>query len=178
MPAKKTPDKNADASSLKLPYEDVLARTVDKLTNEFFLFLIGYCVLLIGAEYLTPNLFSHFRWLFYIIPILGMVVYLFVKRGRIRNKIQVDVRSIWADHARVAGITGDASKLEGSVNVVAGMTSEGAEVIGIDQAAGNRQPSDEGYLLDVYRSLDDVGRRAVMKAAVDAASAERPGRRK
>jgi hypothetical protein len=171
MTATKFSGKAADAS-VKLPYEAVLAKTVDKLTNEFLLFLIGYCILLIGAEYLTPHLFSRLKLLFYVLPVLGIVAYLYSKRSGLKQKLEVEVRALVADRARIIGITGDASDLQGSVDVKAGVATRGAEVIGVDQAGG-KQASDEAYLLDVFRRLDNVGRTEVINAANGASTKRR-----
>ena len=68
-----------------VPYERVLAKAFDKLTSEILIFLLAYTILLIGLLYFGINIPDTWRNFFYLIPVIGVLAYIWLQQGGIHK---------------------------------------------------------------------------------------------
>jgi len=153
-----------------LPYERAVIMGFDKLSSEIFIFLLVYVILLIGLAVVAPQLSTTLKTLFYILPILGIVAYLWLKStGLIKdaeaNGIQV-YSGIAAGSAQVIGVRGRITQALGRIKVGSFVAIGNARVIARESAASdvNANP-DEPYLISLFRDLDDAQRTALIAEA-------------
>src|SRR5437016_2686080 len=110
----KSEDTNADVAPAEAggvqglpaaPYEVPLTRAFDKLTSQIFLFLLAYVILLIGLAVFGSQLADTLRNLFYVIPVLGVLAYVWLRQRKIVQVAKnngIDVRAgIVSGSARV-----------------------------------------------------------------------------
>ena len=155
------------------PYEEVLKSAFNKLTSEILIFLLAYTILLIGVALFGSDLASELRTLLYVIPILGVAAYVWLKRRDIaqeERKRQVNVRSgIATGGAIVAGIRGQGVEAPEHLGVRSGFAGSGARVVGIDASgepeARAAEPASERYLLDLFGQLNPLNQRQLVASA-------------
>lgn len=161
----------AEADVFK-PYGAALKQAIDKLTSEVFLFLIAYVILLVGAELLAPGLTRNYRYLFYILPIVGIGAYLFqrsrhlAKQSREQLERSVTVSSTLAHDATVVGVRGEGADIPEEVAVVSRMALGGSEIIGVDVGRGSSDARLE-YLSRLFEKLDEADRDALVSRALE-----------
>jgi hypothetical protein len=68
------------------PYEGALNIAFNRLTSEILIFLLAYTILLIGVVVFGAGLPTELRTLLYIIPILGVVAYVWLQKRTIVKK--------------------------------------------------------------------------------------------
>src|SRR5688572_2568702 len=92
------------------PYEALLTRAFDKLTSQIFIFLLAYVILLISLSVFSPQLTTTLRTLLYLIPALGVIAYIWLRRREIVKGAKqqgIDVKAgIVSGSARVTGARG------------------------------------------------------------------------
>lgn len=76
------------AEQSKAPYEEALSKGIEKLTSEIFIFLLCYTILLIGMAVLGTKLPTELRTLLYILPVLGIGPYLWLRRQQLMTETQ------------------------------------------------------------------------------------------
>ena len=166
----------ATAPASQQPYEAALSgaltAAINKLSSEILIFLLAYVILLVLLSTLGSGIPTELRALLYIIPVLGVGGYIWVrKRNVVRaahdsaQRLRVSALSA-TDDAYVAGVRGSVGEAPGDVSVQSGRASGRARVIGVDTAAADGEDAaDVRYLLDVARQLDPAGRRQLIARA-------------
>jgi hypothetical protein len=153
------------------PYEAPLTKAFDKLTSEIFIFLLAYGILIIGLAVFGEKLASTLKTLLYIIPILGVVAYLWQSQKTIRNKVGeagINIRAgIVSDSADVAGVRGAkaGNPLPEHVDVGVGAASGKARVSGLIYGKDEGSDNSEKYLLDLFKDLNKVNRGELISSA-------------
>ena len=142
------------------PYERVLSKAFDKLTSEILIFLLAYTILLVVLVWIGHNLNTWLLTLFYIIPILGLITYVWLKKRDITRReqereVRVKVRRAEGE-AYVGGERGSFQNISGSTMVKAGDVSDKAHVIGRDIGSTLSDTSniDANYLVSVFERLN------------------------
>jgi hypothetical protein len=151
-------------------YEGALTAALARLTNQVFLFLIAYTILLIGIATFGAGLPAELRDLLYVIPVLGVAAYVWLQRRkavRSASKPSVSVRSNEvSDQAYVAGVRGTDGEIGGNVTVRTRRASGSAAVIGIDAGARPEAVnSDLAYLKDLFERLEPHRRMDLVQRA-------------
>jgi hypothetical protein len=146
-----------------LPYEVPLTKAFDKLTSQVFIFLLAYVILLIGLAVFGSRLADTLRNLFYVIPVLGVLAYVWLKQrqiAKVAKESGIDV-SAWivSDSARVTGVRGAkaGSALPKNVNVGVGLARGTADIAGVvygDVEAEKPQSSSFQVLADIFNQLN------------------------
>src|SRR5215470_16459936 len=72
-------------SNRSAPFEAPLTKAFDKLTSEIFIFLLAYVILLIGLAIFGSELANTLRNLLYLIPVLGVMAYVWLQQRKIVN---------------------------------------------------------------------------------------------
>ena len=162
-----TPSQDKKDGGTKAPFEAGLLRAFDKLTSEIFVFLLAYVILLIGLGIFASALSVGLRTLLYILPIVGIAAYAWLESGRITMTAKNEGVDVWSGVAtrsgRVVGIRGAISSMLGRVKLRSLIVSGNARVVGVDvggDALG--KGAQEGYLLDMFRKLEQADRRKVV----------------
>jgi hypothetical protein len=163
--------------STATPYEGALIKAFDRLTSEIFIFLLAYFILIVGLSFLNVRMTDTLRNLLYIIPILGVVAYLWVRQHElvrdakehgvdVKEGVRVDVGTV-SGEADIAGVIGGGEGPAGNVDVAVRRASDRARVRGIEYAqADAHSPSvDEGYLVNLFQQLDVTSRRRLIAQA-------------
>ncbi|MFS0517802.1 hypothetical protein ACEYW6_24235 [Nostoc sp. UIC 10607] len=78
----------ANTIDSKAPFEDVLGKGIEKLTSEIFIFLLCYTMLLIGIGVFGTKLATELRTLLYILPVLGVGPYFWLRRQQLTAEAQ------------------------------------------------------------------------------------------
>ena len=78
----------ANMSESRAPFEDVLGKGIEKLTSEIFIFLLCYTILLIGLAVFGAQLAIEFRTLLYLVPVLGVAPYFWLRRQQLTTEAQ------------------------------------------------------------------------------------------
>jgi hypothetical protein len=141
------------------PYEEALKIALNKLTSEVFIFLLAYTILLIGIAVFGSGLTTQLRTLFYIIPILGVAAYIWLRRPNIVKKAAGDVRVralLARGGANVIGVRGGPGQEQGNTDVSAGIAS-GSNVIGRDYGRVGSQSASDADAADVRSRRDPPG---------------------
>jgi hypothetical protein len=139
------------------PYENVLNTAFSKLTSQILVFLLAYMVLLVVLVWIGPTLSIPFIGLFYIIPILAMISYIWVKRQGIVAKpqesrnVNVKVRKAEGE-AFIGGERGIFPDTVGSTTVSTGHVRDQAQVIGRDR--DNITNTNTRFLNSLFEKLD------------------------
>ena len=157
------------------PYERALNIALNKLTSEVLLFLLAYTILLIGITVFGSGLPTELRTLFYIIPILGVVAYVWLqKRNIVKREAAGNVRvgsSVARRGAEVIGVRGPGPE-QGNTTVDSLFASD-SHVIGRDygradsQTASAADAADVRYLVEIFQKLDEAGRNELMTNALE-----------
>ena len=163
-----TPDKQKLRNAA--PYEGVLLRAFDKLTSEVFVFLLAYLILVIGFAVFSPGLVTPLRTLIYILPILGIAGYLWIKSGRVTKRAEDSGVQVWSGvatgSARVTGVRGGIGSLLGRVKVRSGFAGGDARVVGVDVGSeAEGRGAQEEYLLELFRKLNASDRLKLVSEA-------------
>jgi hypothetical protein len=156
------------------PYEAALVQAINKLTSEVFIFLLAYVILLIGIAVFGESLTDTLRNLLYIIPILGVAAYVFLKRGEVVKEADARGIVVKAGVVRRDGYVGGkrgktSSGSNGKVDVRSGWTD--GTVVGLDEAyekepePNTPQSSGSQYLLEIYEDLSEENRRKLVASA-------------
>lgn len=163
------------------PYEAPLTKAFDKLTSQVFIFLLAYVILLIGLAVFGSEMATTLRNLFYIIPILGVVAYLWLRQSEIAKKaskqgidISSGIVSVFTrkvqDQAVIKGATGVQGDLSSSVTVDVDSAKGQAQVIGMEYAAPSKPESpqnvDAQQLLLVFNQLDPADQGKLLMSAL------------
>jgi hypothetical protein len=161
------------------PYEAPLAKAFDKLTSQIFIFLLAYVILLIGLAVFGAELAAALRNLFYVIPIIGVVAYVWLKQQEIvrsakkrgvdvKRGIVVSARNV-QDQAIVMGATGVQGEKPGNVTVDVGRASGKSKVVGVDYAtpdkSGDLQDIDVKQLLNIFSQLSSADKNELLMMA-------------
>jgi len=155
------------------PFEEALKIALNRLTSEVFIFLLAYTILLIGIAIFGSGLTTQLRTLFYIIPILGITAYMWLRRPAIVKKAagNVRVRVLLAQEgAKVIGVRGGPGQEQGHTDVRAGFVSR-SEVFGRDYSgvgSQNRSDADAAsvrYLAEIFQNLEKAGQNELMTNA-------------
>jgi hypothetical protein len=164
---------NLQGSPPNAPYERVLSKAFDKLTSEVLIFLLAYTILLVVLVWIGPNLGTWLLTLFYIIPILGLITYVWLKRRDIAQReqereVQVKVRRARGE-AYVVGEEGSFQNISGSTTVNAGNVSDKARVKGrvIGSTPSDTSNSDANYLVSVFERLNRGNQTRIVSQAID-----------
>lgn len=165
---------NSSKSQSIAPFEGALIKAFDKLTSQIFIFLLAYVILLIGLAGFGSEMAATLRNLLYIIPVLGVVAYVWLQQRQIIKQASdkgVHVRAgIVKDSAYVAGRRGPISDSPDTVTVGVGLASRGT-VIGVDNSSADDtgvdtpQSSDAKYLMDIFQKLNESNRRKLIGSA-------------
>ena len=156
------------------PYEGALNIALNKLTSEVLLFLLAYTILLIGIAVFGSGLTTELRTLLYIIPILGVVAYVWLQRRTIVRKAaagNVGVRSTVArGGSEVIGVLGPGQE-QGNTTVDS-LFASSSRVIGRDyggagsQSASTANDTDVQYLIEIFQKLEEAGRNELIANAL------------
>jgi hypothetical protein len=156
------------------PYEATLNTALNKLTNEIFIFLLAYLMLLIGLSVFGSSLVAELRTLLYIIPILGVMAYVRLRRRNLSQKehrYNVQVRSgIAAEESYVGGERDPTQGGPGRTRVTS-LFARRSTVIGRDvggQTGGSTEASpavNAQYLLNIFQQLDQANQRRLISSA-------------
>lgn len=168
----------ASTSSLAAtpPYETALVQAINKLTSEVFIFLLAYVILLIGIAVFGESLTNTLRNLLYIIPILGVAAYVFLKRGDVMKEANtrgIDVKTgVVTGGSYVGGVRGKTSPSSiDKVGVSSIWTSGESVVVGTDETyrqepePNTPQSSEAQYLIEIYEHLSEENRRKLVASA-------------
>jgi len=160
-----------NALSRNAPYEVSLTKAFDKLTSQIFLFLLAYVILLIGLAVFGSSLAVTLRGLLYILPILGVVAYLWqqqraiVKEGRDRG-IDVKAGKI-TGQARVGGIVKAPSDrdIPNNVKVRVNRAQNSARISGVEFGDGDESNNETSYFAQVFQQLSQQNQRKLIESA-------------
>jgi len=153
------------------PYEIPLTKAFDKLTSEVFLFLLAYLILLIGLAVFGSNLVATLRDLFYILPVLGVIAYLWqqqrtiVKDGKDRG-IDVKAGKI-TDQARVGGVVNAPRdrNVPNAIRVRIHRAQDSARISGIEYGDGDELNDETSYIARVFRELSQQNQKNLIESA-------------
>jgi hypothetical protein len=157
-------------SDASLPYEGVFTKALDKLTSEVLIFLLAYATLIVVLAVFAPSIPKSLQTLLYVIPVLGIAGYGWLRRRAIARRSQrggVRVKSVVARDGYVGGVRGmeRGQPPPSDVRVTAGLT-ESSHVVGVDYGGGEAGGGvSEGFLLELFRQLSEVDRRRLIAAA-------------
>jgi hypothetical protein len=158
-------DDPAEASPASIshgPYEALLTKAFDKLTSQIFIFLLAYVILLISLSVLSPQLTNAMRNLLYIIPVLGVMAYIWLQQKKIVKDAKeqgIDLQAgIVSGSARVTGVRGAKadSALPESVRLRVGVAGGKADVGGVIYGDGEPEVPQNSYLevlSDIFKKL-------------------------
>jgi hypothetical protein len=151
------------------PYETALNSAFNKLTSEIFVFLLAYTILLIALTALARNIPPMLRLLLFVIPVLGIIAYGWLKkRAAVRNPHAQGVRvraGIVGSKGYVGGVRGPGQVPTGGLDVRGGIVSSGV-LVGVDQA--NRdQGSAANFLVNIFEGLPSEDQSAVVRYALE-----------
>jgi hypothetical protein len=151
------------------PYEHVIVRAFDKLTSEIFVFLLAYVALVVGFAWLAPTGSESFAVLLHVLPVAGIAAYVWLQSAGLARQATANGVDVWSGvatgSARVTGISGAVARTLGRVKVRSTLASGNARVTGVS-IGGDAVDTDENFLLDRFRKLDDAGRQAVIREAM------------
>lgn len=154
------------ATDMKLPYETALNKAFDKLTSEIFVFLLAYMILVIALVTLRASIPDGVRALLYVIPILGVTGYAWLRKRTVIREPQaggVSVKALFVKDAYVGGVRGVGPASDaGAVDVSVGVAAGGGTVVGVDR--GN-EADDLRYLSSIFHQLTDSHRRQLIMSA-------------
>jgi hypothetical protein len=167
----------ADVGEIAAPFSGVLAKTVDKLTSQIFLFVIAYVMVVAALAYWGVEVPVELRTAVCLLPGLAIAAYVYLERSKIRQTVQahgIDVRArIATSGAQVTGVRGGAAP-EGDVNVRVGVATGKAQVVGLDYGRGG-DTGGEANLLEVYRKLNAAERGRLFSKALTALEKQQSG---
>jgi hypothetical protein len=172
---------SSSSSSIVLPYEGALLKAFERLTSEIFIFLLAYVILIIGLTFLDATMTDTLRNLLYIIPILGVVAYTWLRQRNIvrdakehgvdlKEGVRVSVGKA-SGKADIGGFTASGGPVDGgpvhSIDVSVKRAEDQARIRGMEYIQANTtQPSvDEGYLANLFEKLNDINRRHLIDQA-------------
>jgi hypothetical protein len=156
------------------PYEKALTVAFEKLTDQVLVFLLAYVILLIGLSVFASGVADKLRVLFYIIPILGVAAYVWMRRHGLSRKMRgrdVRVRSGIASGpgTYVAGERGAVNQGAGRTTAESLIATGGATVVGRDVATKINpppmQPFGAQYLLEIFQTLDERNQKTLVGMA-------------
>src|SRR2546421_10359047 len=159
------------------PYEGALNIAFNRLTSEILIFLLAYMILLIGLAAFGSSIETELRSLFYIIPVLGVGAYIWLKRRTIVKKAgdqSVQVRSHRAeDEAYVGGVRCPVQALPNKVDVDSYKASGRAQVVGVDvgnthvTSTETAQSTDAQNIMLIFQQLNQENRKRLFVNAMD-----------
>jgi len=157
--------------SRNAPYEVPLTKAFDKLTSQIFIFLLAYVILLIGLAVFGSSLVVTLRTLLYILPVLGVVAYLWqqqraiVKDGRDRG-IDVKAGKI-TGQAWVGGIVNAPRDRDVSndVRVRVRQAQDNARISGVEYGDGNESNDETSYITQIFQQLSQQNQRKLIDNA-------------
>lgn len=153
-----------------LPYQVALNKAFDKLTSEVLIFLLAYTILVVAVLFLREHIPHTFAILLYLIPLLGILAYGWLRKKTIvRDPAAAGIRVralLVGGKGQVFGVKGPGSVQgeHGHVNVAAGVVRGDGQVVGIDQSpklSGGAQ-----HLLEIFDRLDEEGRAKLVASAL------------
>ena len=157
--------------SRNAPYEVPLTKAFDKLTSQIFLFLLAYLILLIGLAVFGASLVVTLRNLFYILPVLGVIAYLWqqqrviVKDGKDRG---VDVKADKiTGQASVGGVVNAPRDrdIPDNVRVRVRQARDRARVRGVEYGDGDESTDEANYLTQIFQQLSQQNQRKLIDSA-------------
>jgi hypothetical protein len=159
------------------PYESALNKALDKLTSEVLVFLLAYVILVIALVTLRERIPETLAGLLYVIPVLGIVAYAWLRKRtvvRAPHAPGVSVRALFVKDAYVGGVRGPApARGEGPVDVSVGIASGSATAVGVDAGA---EGDDARYLGTIFRELTPSHRRQLIASATQMLERQKPAR--
>ncbi len=146
-------------SQNNIPFEQALTEGFKKLTNEVFLFLLCYMIIMVGLEVTAKGLIEKIRPLVYIIPLGGVAAYVWLEKSKIpqRAKMNLQVGEM-GDRVVFAGRRGGVTNSD--INMKAKRLTGNVEFIG-EQAGYS---DDINYLIKIYKELNLNERRQVINS--------------
>lgn len=167
-------DQSSEAQRVNSPYGATLNTAIKKLTDQILIFLLAYTILLIGVSVFGSGLAIELRTLLYIIPILGVAAYLWLKRDRTEKELRHDVRvrsRFTTGQSYVGGERGATQEGAGSTDVRSLFASGGSTVIGRDVSGPTDRSTEPPpavntqYLMDIFQQLDRSSQRKLIESA-------------
>jgi len=153
-------------TNVDLPYEVALNKALDKLTSEILIFLLAYMILVIALVVLRGSIPEGLRVLLYVIPILGISGYAWLRKRTVIREPRsggVSVKALFVKDAYVGGVRGVGRGGEaGAVDVSVGIATSRGTVIGVDQTS---TADDLKYLQSIFDQLTESHRRQVITSA-------------
>jgi len=155
---------------LGLPYEAVLLKAMDKLTSQILIFLIAYTILLIALYAYGPQMATWLRNLFYIIPVLGVGAYAWLRRRDIVKEADakgIDIRAgIVRGSARLVGAQGVTGEAPENLKLSVGYADDQAEVLGLDYGGSEEQLGNLTKAMnEIYEKLDQDNQIKLLNSA-------------
>jgi hypothetical protein len=165
-----SPQVSSEPNPPSLPYGAMLRAGLEKLTDQVLIFLLLYVMLLIGVSVFAPDMANQFRALLYIVPILGVVAFVWVRRRSLKVSARtrdVRVQSAIAVGAGtyVGGERGTGQDGTGATNVGSLLAAGGAAVIGRDVPVQTQELPRVQYLLEIFHALDELKQRKLIADA-------------
>lgn len=160
-----SPD-GSPASGSSAPYEAALTKAFEKftsVTSEIFIFLLAYVILLIGVAVFGSKIANTLRNLLYIIPVLGVMAYVWLQqKGTVKEAQEkgIDVKAWFVrDSAQITGVRGakPGSDLPKDVAVEVGFASGRAKIDGLvfgDKEPESPQSSSLEVLAEIFNQLN------------------------
>lgn len=172
MPNSTKTNVKPEKSSVSL--ELVLLKAFDKLTSQVFIFLLAYTLLLVIVVVKGSQMPAEFRLVLTVIPLLGVVGFIWLRHMRLRTEsssagISVQAGEI-SDSASVAGVRGAQSPdyVPENVNVSVKHGSGHANIVGVEYETVSRRQDDsqENQLIQLFRNLPSSERNALLDHAI------------
>jgi hypothetical protein len=168
------PKPSDGSAKVESPYEAALNAAFKQLTDQILIFLLAYMILLIGISVFGQDIAAQLRTLLYIIPILGVAAYVWVRRSSLSKRTRdrsVQVRSGIATGpgTYVGGERGAVQEDAGRTTTRSGIATGGATVLGRDAPASidkqTPQAIETQYLLQIFEGLDEANQRRLIDTA-------------
>src|SRR5215471_467913 len=152
-------------TNVDLPYEVALNKALDKLTSEILIFLLAYMILVIALVTLRGSIPEGLRVLLYVIPILGILGYAWLRKRTVIREPRaggVSVNALFVKDAYVGGVRGGRSGESGPVDVSVGIATGRGAVVGVDETNAS---DDLKYLQGIFHQLTESHRRQLITSA-------------
>ena len=163
------------------PYEGALNIALNKLTSEVLLFLLAYTILLIGMAVFGSGLPTELRTLLYVIPILGVVAYVWLQKRTVEKRATAgNVRVESAIARKGAEVIGErGSGQERGNTTVGSLFASDSRIIGREYGGAESQSvsatdaADVRYLVEIFQKLKEASRNELMANALEIQKRER-----
>ncbi len=157
--------------SRNAPYEVPLTKAFDKLTSQIFLFLLAYVILLIGLAVFGSSLVVTLRTLLYILPVLGVIAYLWQQQRAIekdgKNRgIDVKAGKI-TGQARIGGVVNAPRDRDvpNDIRVHVRQAKDSARISGVEYDDGDESNDETSYIARIFQQLSQQNQRKLIDSA-------------